>query len=165
MVDRWETAKSKHHETLKLLGEETKINFLTRNCIEIIHEDMVNEFGGIHGIRDNGLLESALNAPINIAAYQNTSSVNELGAILAARIIQDHPFLDGNKRTGLISLVTFLDMNGLELESNHSDTLSVIQSLSAHKINETDFCRWVDRHTRLTPETPEPTIENDDFTM
>ena len=89
--------------------------FLTVDEVLDLHTDLVTRFGGIAGIRDLGLLESALAQPSLALAYTQLT-VFELAAIYCFGIIKNHPFLDGNKRTGLLAAITFLYHNGIEIE-------------------------------------------------
>lgn len=89
-------------------------NWLSKDTILAIHSAAIARFGGSDGIRDEALVDSALNRPRQLFHYENPD-LFELAAIYASGIVKSHPFLDGNKRTGFLALYTFLGINGLRL--------------------------------------------------
>jgi death-on-curing protein len=100
--------------------------WLTLEQVILVHKKMIDLFGGTHGIRDEGLLQSALARPLNIYSYQD-GDVFECAAAYAEGITRNHPFIDGNKRTAFISASVFLAENGLSLkpqqEKNHENIM------------------------------------------
>jgi death-on-curing protein len=111
------------------------------------HAEQLALFGGPDGIRDLGLLESALARPINKFAYGETSFA-ALAAAYGFGIAQNHPFIDGNKRTALVSVIVFLGLNGLWLDAPKDEMTAVILSLAAGEIAEDLLARWIAEHTR-----------------
>jgi len=91
------------------------VEFLTVEEVAAVHEDQVRRYGGAPGIRDLGLLESAVLAPVFAAYYSGSTDLFWLAAIYMVRLIQDHPFVDANKRTGVVAARVFLQLNGIRL--------------------------------------------------
>jgi death-on-curing protein len=113
-----------------------------------IQEEELMLHGGPDGVRDLGLLESALARPINLFAYAgNAVSLAQLAASYAKGIIANHPFVDGNKRTAFTVSVTFLKMNGLELTATKEDRVLTFWSLAAGEITEDQLALWFERNT------------------
>jgi len=100
------------------------------------------EHGGCEGIRDAGLLASALARPRNIAAYGNPT-VFELAAAYALGIIQNHPFVDGNKRTGFLAAYTFLALNGWRLIAPEASVVATVLAVASGEIDEAEFAAWL----------------------
>jgi death on curing protein len=111
------------------------------------HAEQLALFGGLDGIRDLGLLESALARPVNKLAYGETK-LAALAAAYGFGIAQNHPFIDGNKRTALASMIVFLGLNGLWLDAPQEEMTAVILSLAAGEITEDVLARWIAEHTR-----------------
>jgi death-on-curing protein len=111
------------------------------------HAEQLALFGGADGIRDLGLLESALVRPQNKFAYGE----HDLAALAAAYgfgIARNHPFIDGNKRTAFASMIVFLGLNGIELDAPVEVATAVILDLAAGKITEDALMRWIAEHSR-----------------
>jgi death-on-curing protein len=111
------------------------------------HAEQLALFGGLDGIRDLGLLQSALARPVNKFAYGETS-LAALAAAYGFGIAKNHPFIDGNKRTALASVIVFLGLNELWLEAPQDETTAVILSLAAGEITEDVLARWITEHIR-----------------
>jgi death-on-curing protein len=116
--------------------------WLSRELIFAMHDEQLAEHGGATGIRDVGLLESALSRPLNRASYGNPD-IAELAAVYAISIVRNHPFVDGNKRTGFAALFTFLGLNGAEFEPPEVDATMAILRLASGDLNENEFIDWV----------------------
>lgn len=106
------------------------------------HDEQLREFGGPPGIRDAGLLESALDRPKNKWAYGKTH-LAALAAAYAFGIAKNHPFVDGNKRTALLSLVTFVGLNGIDFVADNAEAVVIIQGLASGEIDEDGLARWI----------------------
>lgn len=106
------------------------------------HAESLARFGGATGIRDEGLLESALARPQNAAAHNREATVFELAALYCIGIIKNHPFVDGNKRTGLLAGRVFLALNGYRFRPNEAQTVVMILAAAAGEIVETGLSRW-----------------------
>ena len=125
-------------------------NWLSRELILAIHDEQIAEHGGAAGVRDEGLLESALARPLNHASYGEPDHA-ELAALYATGIVRNHPFIDGNKRTGFAALFMFLALNGVEFEPPEVDATMAMLRLAAGTITDKEFIDWVRSHTRLPP--------------
>ena len=109
-----------------------------------LHLDQLKEFGGLAGIRDQGLLASALARPRNVWAFSSPKpDTVRLAASLAFGIAKNHPFFDGNKRTSLIACHTFLRANGFRLEASQSDQVEAILKLAAGEWDEAKLESWL----------------------
>lgn len=106
------------------------------------HDEQLREFGGPAGIRDLGMLESVLDRPRNKWSYGETD-VAALAAAYAFGIAKNHPFVDGNKRAALLSIVTFLGLNGIEFVADNAEAVVIIQGLAAGEIDEDGLARWI----------------------
>ncbi len=112
------------------------------DCLAI-HEMMLAQHGGLSGVRDEGLLESALAKPRNLFAYRSPT-LPEMAASYAAGIIHSHPFIDGNKRTGFLLAATFLELNGLTLNATEESVVEETMALAAGHLNESDYAAWLE---------------------
>jgi len=106
------------------------------------HDEQLAEHGGAKGVRDQGLLESALARPKNLAAY-GEPDVAALGAAYAFGIIKNHSFLDGNKRTALVSLELFLHENDCALMADDVQCVLVVLAVAEGKLSEQELARWI----------------------
>jgi death-on-curing protein len=112
------------------------------------HDESLVEHGGGTGIRDMGLLESALARPKNLLAYAEvTPSLQRLAAAYAFGIAANHPFVDGNKRTALITSLTFLQINGLEVVADKADMYLTFLGLAEGTVTEEALADWFVRNT------------------
>jgi death on curing protein len=121
--------------------------WLDPRAVETIHEKQIAEHGGIHGIRDRALLESALARPQNLFAYGSPSIV-EMATSYATGIIKNHPFLDGNKRTGFVAGVLFLERNGFSFVATEADATAATLGLASSEMTEAQFARWLEANSR-----------------
>lgn len=117
--------------------------WLTRNMVEAFHRESLVRFGGADGLRDEGLLLSALARPENILAYEPDADVFRLAAVYCAGIVKNHPFIDGNKRTGILSAVVFLGLNGVETNSDEAMIVTMVYGLAASEVKEDVFASWL----------------------
>ena len=106
------------------------------------HEEMLERFGGLEGVRDEGLLESALNRPRHLFAY-GTPSLAEMAAAYAAGIVKNHPFVDGNKRSGFMAAALFLEINGLSFQASEIEVVERTLALAAGAIDEAEYAAWL----------------------
>jgi death-on-curing protein len=113
--------------------------WLTRQKVVAIHDEQLTIHGGASGLRDEGMLESALERPKNRRAYEQA----ELAAAYAFGIGRNHPFVDGNKRTSLLALYTFLGVNGVDFVVPEAEAATMILSLAAGEVNEEGLTRWI----------------------
>ena len=119
--------------------------WLPRLLVDAIHAEMIREHGGSYGIRDGGLIDSALARPRNKWGY-GVTDLAELGASYAFGLVKNHGYGDGNKRVGFMAAYTFLDMHGLELKASEADVVETIEALAKGTLNEEDLAAWVRRN-------------------
>lgn len=113
-----------------------------------LQERLLADHGGSAGIRDAALLESALARPRHLYAY-GEPDLPALAASCAAGIIQNHPFVDGNKRTGFMTAYVFLARNGLELSASEADATQAVLALAAGNLTEEEFAQWLRDNTAV----------------
>ena len=123
----------------------TEPRWLSRDAIEIIHDEQLAEHGGASGIRDEALLESALARPLNLFAY-GEGDLCAFAAAYAHGIVRNHPFVDGNKRAGFLAAYTFLFINGFELEVTDAAGIVMTLDLAAGEMPEAGFAAWLRDH-------------------
>ena len=116
--------------------------WLTRRMVIAIHDEQLSIHGGASGLRDEGMLDSALDRPKNKWAYESADLV-ELAAAYAFGIARNHPFVDGNKRTSLLALYTFLGVNGVDFVVPEAEAAAIILSLAAGEVSEQSLARWI----------------------
>lgn len=122
------------------------IRFVDAKRALAIHDLQIAEHGGSPGIRDVGLLESALNRAINIADYEASEDVSRLGAAYLFGIAKNHPFIDGNKRTALSVMGLFLAMNGYEIVATDEALFKAVLGVADGGLSEHDFAQWVEQN-------------------
>jgi len=116
----------------------------------IIHDMELAAHGGSSGMRDAGMLESALGRPRNVWVYGETPpSLAKLAAAYAFGISSNHPFIDGNKRTALVVSFAFLDTNGIAVTASQEDAYVTILALAAGEIDEQQLTGWFEANTGL----------------
>ncbi|GGB08594.1 death-on-curing protein [Brucella endophytica] len=111
------------------------IEFHSREFVEAMHNEQLRLHGGAAGLRDEDALESALGRPLNKHAYE-APDLYELAAAYLYKIVKNHPFIDGNKRTGFAAADLFLYFNGLSLEATNEDVILLITMVAAGEIDE-----------------------------
>lgn len=116
--------------------------WLTAELVFAMHNRQIAEHGGTEGVRDEGLLLSALARPENLFAYGENVDVADLAASYAFGIAKNHPFLDGNKRTSLVAAATFLNLNGYDFEAPREETYRVFLELAEGSVSEQDLAAW-----------------------
>jgi death on curing protein len=119
--------------------------WLNEEVVSAIHEAQLAEHGGIVGVRDFGLLASALGRPLNQAAY-GEPDIADLAASYGYGISRNHPFLDGNKRTGFVATELFLNLNGYSLSASDSDCVLTMLAVASGEISEGAFAAWVQKN-------------------
>ena len=127
----------------------TEPTWLDRPIVEALHADQLQEHGGSLGIRDEGLLESALSRPQQKWHYEPGTDLATLAAAYAFGIAKNHPFIDGNKRAALVAAYTFLAINELELEAPEPEAVTAILGTADGSLSEEDLASWIRSH--LTP--------------
>lgn len=115
------------------------------SVILAVHDEQIAEHGGSAGLRDRGLLESALARPLNLAVRGKPDHA-DLAACYGVGIAKNHPFVDGNKRTAFVAVELFLTLNGWKLNASDPDAVLATLAVAAGKIDETGFAEWIRRH-------------------
>ncbi len=108
-----------------------------------LHDRLLVLHGGASGIRDQGLLESALARPQQLYAYGESPDLIDMAAAYTAGIVRNHPFVDGNKRTGFVVGVLFLEMNGHVFTAGEEDATQAVLSLASGTMDESAFATWL----------------------
>lgn len=121
--------------------------WIKKNSVLAAHAELISMFGGLDGVRDEPLLESALARPENQAAYGNPSAY-DLAAAYAYGIARNHPFLDGNKRTAFTASVLFLEKNKYRFEATEIDAVRVFLALAEGTMEEKELALWFENNTR-----------------
>jgi death-on-curing protein len=116
--------------------------WLTVYMVVAIHDEQLAIHGGSSGLRDAGLLESAIGRPRNKWAYES-AELAELAAAYGYGIARNHPFVDGNKRTALLAIFTFLGINGIEFIVPEAEAVAMMLSLAAGEVSEESRTRWI----------------------
>ncbi|MCC5848486.1 MAG: type II toxin-antitoxin system death-on-curing family toxin [Verrucomicrobia bacterium] len=116
--------------------------WIPREAVLAMQRQLLSRFGGLDGLRDEGLLDSALNRPLQIFAY-GSPDVFDLAAAYAMGLVKNHPFLDGNKRIGFVSAFTFLGLNGFSLQAPEAEAVLQTVALAAGEIGEADYALWL----------------------
>ena len=117
--------------------------WISQRTVLAIHTEQLAQHGGLEGVRDEGLLESALARPQNLAAYED-ASIAKCAAAYAFGIVRNHPFNDGNKRTGFVVAATFLLLNGYYLSASEVEVFTTISKLAAGELAEPDLVDWLE---------------------
>jgi len=119
--------------------------WLDRRRVDAIHDIQLAEHGGAAGLRDPGLLESALARPMQLAAY-GAPDIPALAATYALAIARNHPYVDGNKRTAYVTMELFLSKNGFDLTAGDAEAVVTMIAMAAGELPDQDFIAWVRRH-------------------
>jgi len=106
-----------------------------------LHNQLINEYGGLEGLRDTNLLESALMRPQHLLIYENPS-IFELAAAITYGIVKNHPFLDGNKRTAFMAAYIFLVRNGYTPSMSEIEVVVMMRKAAASEISEAELAKW-----------------------
>jgi len=122
--------------------------WIGKQALLLLHGESLAEHGGAGGIRDDGMLDSALGRPLNQYAYGGVDDLAQLAAAYAFGIARNHPFVDGNKRAALIAAGLFLSLNGLRLVADKVEAYEVTLALAAGDTSEDDFANWIRKNSR-----------------
>jgi death-on-curing protein len=128
--------------------------WIDRQALLLLHGESLAVHGGAQGLRDAGLLDSALARPQNLVLY-GQPDLADLAAAYAGGLAQNHPFVDGNKRAAFLSVGLFLHLNGHRLVASQADATLAMLSLAAGDMDEQEFAHWLRSHTapRASPAT------------
>jgi death-on-curing protein len=117
--------------------------WLDRQTVEAIHAMVVVQSGGSAGLRDAGLLESAIARPQQRWAYDEDADLSDLTAALGAGLARNHPFVDGNKRIAFVAAITFLELNGARFRASEAEAVLVMLDVATGKMKEQAFAAWL----------------------
>ncbi len=125
------------------------IKYLSLEQILAIHEALIKRYGGSHGIRDRGLLESAVFRPqTTVFGEEAYLTLFEKCAVMGYSIIQNHPFLDGNKRVGFAAMHLMLLINGYDLASTTEEEIGMTEDVALGKMHEAEIAKWLKQHSK-----------------
>lgn len=117
--------------------------WISKAALLLLHEESIATFGGARGLRDEGLLDSALGRPRNVHAYHPEKSIAELAATYAYGLARNHPFVDGNKRVAFLSIGVFLAINGYALTASQADAIRAIFAVASGEMDENTLAAWI----------------------
>ncbi len=124
------------------------MKIITKNQIILLHDQIISETGGTRGLRDEGLLESALFTPFQVFGNEELyPSILEKAARLGFGLVKNHAFLDGNKRIGAHAMLVFLALNEIETDYSQDDLINIIMGVASGQSNYADLLEWVRAHT------------------
>ena len=116
--------------------------WLNHDIMLAVHDEQLDEHGGLSGIRDVGLFESAMERPKNLAAYESPDAA-DLAASYGCGLAKNHPFSDGNKRTAYVAMELFLLLNGFVLTTSDADSVLTMLGVASGDISEVQFAKWI----------------------
>jgi death-on-curing protein len=108
-----------------------------------VHDQLLALHGGLSGLRDRGLLESALARPRQHYSYSESVDVVEMAALYTVAIVRNHPFVDGNKRAGFVAGILFLELNGFKFKGSEEDVIRNVLALAAGDLDEAGYAAWL----------------------
>jgi death on curing protein len=120
--------------------------WIDQRALLLLHSETLAEHGGLPGVRDPGLLESALARPRNLHSYEPKSDLAALAAAYGFGLVRNHPFFDGNKRAAFLAIGLFLQINGHELIADPVEAIAVILKLAEGGLNESELAEWIRRN-------------------
>ena len=126
----------------------TQPRSIDRRALLLLHNETLAEHGGLGGVREEGLLDSALTRPQQIYAYEHDADVARLAAAYAVGLARNHPFADGNKRAAFLALGLFLGLNGYRLAADKAEATVTMLGVAAGQLSEADFVSWVRGHIK-----------------
>jgi death-on-curing protein len=123
--------------------------WLTRRMVQAVHDQQIREHGGRHGVRDEGLIASALARPQNRWGYSQDVDLPELAAAYGFGLTKNHGFIDGNKRVGYMAMYVFLGTNGLEIEAPEEEVVILMTRVASGEWTEDELAAWL--RERIVP--------------
>jgi death-on-curing protein len=120
--------------------------WIEKSALLLLHEESLARFGGVRGIRDEGLLDSALARPLNRSLYDESRDLADLAAAYGFGIAKNQSFIDGNKRASLLSIGLFLAINKRRLRAEQVDIIHTIRGLAAGTLGEGELAAWIRAH-------------------
>lgn len=123
------------------------MKYLTHEQVVKLHQDLIKTSGGLSGIRDEGMLDSALQTPLQTFDKRELfPSILDKAARLAFGLIKNHPFIDGNKRIGAHTMLIFLALNNIILSYKDEELIAIIRDVASSEANENDLYTWIENH-------------------
>ncbi len=122
--------------------------WISKKALLLLHEESLAAFGGARGLRDEGLLDSALARPLNLHAYNPESTVSDLAASYGFGLAKNHAFVDGNKRAAFLSIGLFLAINGHRLVADQVDAIRTMLAVAAGGLPEAGLATWIKANSR-----------------
>ena len=123
------------------------MKILSKRQIHLLHSSLISESGGLDTVRDEGLLDSATNAPLaTFSGLDLYPTLLEKAARLCFGLIQNHPFVDGNKRIGTHAMLVFLEINNISLSYDDEELISTILSVASGQLNYDGLLDWIQKH-------------------
>ena len=119
--------------------------WVSQHALMLLHDESLAEHGGAPGIRDEGLLKSALARPLNLVAY-GEPDLADLAAAYGVGLAKNHPFVDGNKRAAFLAVGLFLALNGQRLVTSQAEATLTMLAVAASEIDEGGFAKWIREH-------------------
>jgi death-on-curing protein len=126
--------------------------WLSRSLIEIIHADQIRQHGGRLGVREPGVVQSALDPPRNRWAYDQSADLADLAAAYAYGLAANHGFVDGNKRVAFMAAYTFLGLNDYDWDVSEPEVVLVMRDLASGKLSERQFASWIRQNWKAIKE-------------
>jgi len=123
--------------------------WVDKTALVLLHDESLAEHGGAAALRDEGLFESALARPGNLAAYE-TPNIASLAAAYGVGLAKNHPFVDGNKRTAFLAVGLFLALNSYRLSASQIDATKAMLAVAAGDLSEPDFAAWIRENSTKT---------------
>lgn len=120
--------------------------WIDKQALLLLHDESLVEHGGLEGLRDEGLLDSALARPLNLAAYDPGADIAALAAAYGFGLARNHPFADGNKRAAFLSVGLFLGINGWRLATTPAEATQIILAVASGEFEEEVFAAWIRDH-------------------
>lgn len=125
----------------------SQIRFIKTEIVLFFHKQLIRDYGGIHGIRDEGLLESALAQPqMTLSGDYAHKDIYEMAAAYGYHLCKNHPFVDGNKRVALVTMDTFLFVNGWELKADEKSAYLIMMEIADGQRTKPELAEWLRKH-------------------
>lgn len=119
--------------------------WIDANALRLLHRETLAEFGGLSGMRDEGLFLSALARPRNLFVYEEVTNISRLAAAYAYGLARNHPFSDGNKRAAFLAIGMFLAINGFLLKVEPTEAVNTMLALAAGDLAELELTKWIEK--------------------
>lgn len=132
------------------MSDPREPRWLSRLMVDTLHRELIREHGGRYGVREDGLIDSALSRPRNRWSYSTEADLASLAAAYGFGLARNHGFVDGNKRVAFMALYVFLGLNGFDLEVSEPEVVSVMTGVADGSLGEEELAGWI--RSRVIPE-------------